>query len=118
MEDEQQARNNVDVEKDEVIKFWNTMWNDDLLDNSDKYKEFLNEYISEATQKQDGFLSERTFYEIISYLPNWKSAGPEGIYNFFIKWMSALHKCLYEIIMEIFLKTLHKNNGFTQGVHF
>lgn len=43
------------------------MWNDDLPDNSDKYKEFLNEYVLKESQNQHEFISEKSFFEIISF---------------------------------------------------
>lgn len=43
----------------------------------------------------------REFQQIINYLLNWKAAGPDGIYNYFIKKCDSLHQALYDIIKGI-----------------
>jgi hypothetical protein len=113
-----QLNTTTNVEKDEVIKFWSTMWKNDLSDSRDKYTEFINEYVPGKSQNHHEFVSERSFYEIISFLPNWKAAGPDGIYNFFIKWMSSLHEVLYKIIKEICLDGIIQENWLYTGSTF
>ena len=46
------------------------MWNKEEIDNTSKDAEFLSEHIPSRRKDEKDFISESTFYEIISYLPN------------------------------------------------
>ncbi|KAL6120568.1 hypothetical protein NUSPORA_02682 [Nucleospora cyclopteri] len=58
------------------------------------------------------------FRDIIRYLPNWKTAGVDGVYNFFLKRMKSLHQPLYEIINRIIVKANEQLSWFYQGLTY
>jgi hypothetical protein len=45
-----------------------------------------------------------TFLKVVKWLPNWKAAGHDGIFNFFIKKFESLHQHLYEAVIKICLE--------------
>ena len=47
------------------------------------------------------FPSRKEFGEIIQRLPNWKAAGCDRVFNFFIKQLSGLHDHLYRLVKEV-----------------
>ena len=53
-----------------------------------------------------------------AYLPNWKAAGIDGIYNFFIKKMSSLHSVLYEVVKTICLSGQEEDGWFYKGLTY
>ncbi|KAL6120618.1 hypothetical protein NUSPORA_02623 [Nucleospora cyclopteri] len=55
------------------------------------------------------------FGDIIRYRPNWKAAGVDDVYNFFIKRLKSLHQLLYEIIKKIIVEAHKQPNWFYQG---
>ena len=54
----------------------------------------------------------------IKYLPNWKAAGCDGIFNFFIKKCEALHQPLYQIVKEICLDGKMPEDWFYKGITY
>ncbi|KAL6120498.1 hypothetical protein NUSPORA_02768 [Nucleospora cyclopteri] len=58
------------------------------------------------------------FGNIIRYLPNWKAAGVDGAYNFFIKRMKSLHQPLCEIIKGIIVEAHEQPSWFYQGLTY
>ena len=58
------------------------------------------------------------FKEVINYLPNWKAAGTDGIFNFFIKKLESLHQPLYEIIKKICLENQSESDWFYKGITY
>ncbi|KAK1937420.1 LOW QUALITY PROTEIN: putative reverse transcriptase [Babesia divergens] len=64
-----------------------------------KYQDYITERpppISEA-----GFPSIDEFKETIKMLGNWKSPGPERVYNYYIKYMIAIHEELYDAVKNM-----------------
>ncbi|TBU12875.1 hypothetical protein CWI38_0597p0010, partial [Hamiltosporidium tvaerminnensis] len=81
------------VSRDEIVSFWSTMWNknDDIV----TYNDYLIPFVSEDHPTTFPLLDE--LLNIINWLPNWKAAGIDGIYNFFIKKLTTFHKYLNDI---------------------
>jgi len=58
------------------------------------------------------------FQEVIKYLPNWKAAGTDGIFNFFIKKFESIHLHLYEVVKKICLENQSQNSWFYKGITY
>ncbi|KAI5181306.1 hypothetical protein PAEPH01_2809, partial [Pancytospora epiphaga] len=71
------------------------MWNQREVD-TEKYDAYLFTCVPD-TSDQSVFPSAAEVIDIIKYLPNWKAAGPDGVFNFFIKKCSSLHEYIYTI---------------------
>ena len=56
------------------------------------------------------------FNEIIKWLPPWKAAGPDGIYNFFIKKFSFLHEKIYLFAKDICINGIEEEMWFYKGI--
>ncbi|TBU10083.1 hypothetical protein CWI38_2036p0010, partial [Hamiltosporidium tvaerminnensis] len=82
------------ISRDEIVSFWSTMWNknDDTVTYDD--------------------------YFIINRLSNWKAAGINGIYNFFIKKLTTLHKYIYDIVKVICLEGTTQADWFYCGLTY
>ncbi|VDN08195.1 unnamed protein product [Thelazia callipaeda] len=50
-----------------------------------QHNKYLEDFVP-GDEVHHTFTSEAQFRKIVSYLPNWKAAGRDGIYNFFIKY--------------------------------
>ncbi|KAL6120357.1 hypothetical protein NUSPORA_02925 [Nucleospora cyclopteri] len=75
----------------------------------------------ECTPDQDDiivFLTIDKFEGIIRFLCNWKAAGVDGVFNFFIKKFLSLHQLLYEVIIGIFVKDNKQPSWFYQGLTY
>ncbi|KAK1348296.1 hypothetical protein LUQ84_002301 [Hamiltosporidium tvaerminnensis] len=70
---------------DEISEFRSTMWNKN--DKVVTYDEYLIPYVSDT--RQTTFPSLEEFTDIINWLPNWKAAGIDGIYNFTLRNLRA-----------------------------
>ncbi|KAI5170114.1 hypothetical protein PAEPH01_1257 [Pancytospora epiphaga] len=90
------------VKQEEIKAFWSTIWNHREGDNS-KYDEYLEEFVLNY-DGQSIFPSVAEVNEVIKHLPNWKAAGPDGVYNFFIKKCTSLHLDIYCILGKICLE--------------
>ncbi|TBU20829.1 reverse transcriptase, partial [Hamiltosporidium tvaerminnensis] len=86
--------------RDEIVSFWSTLWNKN--DDSVMYDDYLIQFVSDNHPTTFPSLDE--FVNIINWLPNWKAAGIDGIYNFFIKKLTTLHKYIYDIVKVICLE--------------
>ncbi|KAI4293463.1 hypothetical protein PAPHI01_2737, partial [Pancytospora philotis] len=86
------------VPQEEIAGFWSTMWNERERDK-EAYDEYLLTFVP-GTDEQKVFPSAAEFDDIVRYLPNWKAAGPDGVYSYFIKHIKSLHDHLYKIIRQ------------------
>lgn len=90
---------------------------EDEEDRKKKYKELVH-----GVKDKEHFIfpSLEEFKEIIKSLPNWKAAGLDNIYNFFIKQLSSLHNTLYKLVKDTVEKPetmeewLNTGNTYTQ----
>jgi hypothetical protein len=92
------------------------MWEKDDT-GSEGFREYLYEHIPEE-KGTVVFPSLSEFLEIIKYLPNWKAAGCDGIYNFFIKKLDSLHECIYAVVRNICIERQWEEDWFYRGVTY
>ncbi|MCB1712129.1 MAG: reverse transcriptase family protein [Candidatus Riesia sp.] len=111
--EEKQVEHNVPVE--EIKKFWSTMWNNRDNENVKFDPYIVQQFPGDADVK---FLSADEFFKIISFLPNWKAAGPDGIFNFYIKKMTNIHSYMYEIVRNICIEGKECKSWFYQGLTY
>ncbi|TBU12308.1 reverse transcriptase [Hamiltosporidium tvaerminnensis] len=102
------------VYRDEISEFWSTMWNKN--DKVVTYDEYLIPFVSDT--QQTTFPSLEDFLDIINWLPNWKAAGIDGIYNFYIKKLTSLHKYLYDIVKAICLEGTPQADWYYCGLTY
>lgn len=87
------------VPVDMIREFWSRMWAEP--EHRGDYDEYLLDHVADGALSL--FPTEEEFVAIIMQLPSWKAAGPDGVYNFFIKQMRPLHKPLYNVVRSICL---------------
>ncbi|TBU10407.1 SacI phosphoinositide polyphosphatase, partial [Hamiltosporidium tvaerminnensis] len=80
------------------------------------YDDYLIPFVSDNHPTMFPSLDE--FVNIINWLPNWKAAGIDGIYNFFIKKLTTLHKYLYDIVKVIRLEETPQADWFYCGLTY
>ncbi len=106
------------VEAEDIKSFWSTMWNkNDYAGESNSFDEYLLSYLP-ATDNQITFPAYAEFQDIIKYLPNWKAAGCDGVYNFFIKKCTSLHPFLYDTIREVCLNGKTPESWLYKGITY
>ncbi|TBU10513.1 hypothetical protein CWI38_1708p0010 [Hamiltosporidium tvaerminnensis] len=102
------------VSRDEIVSFWSIMWNKN--DDTVTYNDYLIPFVSDNHPTTFPSLDE--FVNIINWLPNWKAAGIECIYNFFIKKLTTLHKYNYDIVKFICLEETPQADWFYCGLTY
>ncbi|TBU10066.1 reverse transcriptase, partial [Hamiltosporidium tvaerminnensis] len=102
------------VSRDETVSFWSTMWNKN--DDTVTYDDYLIPFGSDNHPTTFPSLDE--FVNIINWLPNWKAAGIDGIYNFFIEKLTTLHKYIYDIVKVICLEGTTQADWFYCGLTY
>jgi hypothetical protein len=105
-----------EVSKEEIKGFWDTMWKEEGMVGNEA-DEYLLEFIT-GDEEQIVFPSFEEFRVIIEYLPNWKAAGVDSIYNYFNKKLTSIHQDLYRIIKEICLESKEQDDRFYQGITY
>ncbi|EQB59819.1 hypothetical protein NAPIS_ORF02647 [Vairimorpha apis BRL 01] len=107
-----------DVTQEDMTQFWATMWNrKEQVEGMTTFDEYLFENLSDNSE-QITFPTLEEFVGIIKFLPNWKAAGCDGIFNFFIKKCEALHPFLYKIVKEICLDGKKPDSWFYKGITY
>ncbi|XP_015189380.1 PREDICTED: uncharacterized protein LOC107073304 [Polistes dominula] len=108
---------NVNVE--DIKNFWSSMWKKDTKTKEPKvYSEYVNEVVSLVNKNDKRFLSYSEFLEIVSRLPNWKAAGPDGIYNFFVKKLTSIHEIMYNLIKKQCLDGFKEEEWLYKGLTY
>ncbi|KAF7682725.1 hypothetical protein TCON_2058 [Astathelohania contejeani] len=102
------------VNINEKREYWSKMW-ETTNKISNGYDEYLVEHLPFSIELTT-FPNLKEFEDIIKCLPNWKAAGIDGIFNFFIKHISSVHKHLYDIIKDICLEGRAQADWFYQGI--
>jgi Reverse transcriptase (RNA-dependent DNA polymerase) len=104
----------IKVPDSEVKDYWNSMWCEKK--NEEGFDDYLMEY---APRELDPvFPSFSEFLNIIKFLPSWKAAGIDGIYNFFIQKLTTLHSTIYYMIREICIEGKVQEAWFYQGLTY
>lgn len=109
-----------EVSQIEIENFWGKMWeNTDEEDEhkEDKHDEYIREFHLDLEETQI-FPSNEEFTEIVNRLPCWKAAGPDIIFNYFIKKMKAIHPHMYKIIRDICLHSEEQEDWFYKGITY
>ena len=80
------------VPETEIKEFWETMWTErqDQSECADIDK-YLFEHLP-GEEPLNVFPSFEEFQEVVKWLPNWKAAGTDGIFNFFINLLYLYYK--------------------------
>ena len=107
----------IDIEEGVVKDFWSTMWNSTECEQKD-YSDYLREYVPDSTSQANYFPSMSEFSEIIRFLPNWKAAGNDGIFNFFIKKCTSLHPSLYDLVKGTCMQQVEVEDWFFKGITY
>ena len=98
---------------EQIREFWSTMWDEDpeQRDFSGYLKEF-----DPGIEEPIGFPSRKEFGDMIQRLPNWKAAGCDRVYNYFIKQMTGLHDHIYRLVKEVCLEGREEDDWFYKGL--
>ena len=105
-----------DVPLESIKEFWSQMWETPEGNQNHDFDDYLLEHIE--PENSINFLSFEEFEQTIRFQPNWKAAGPDGIYNFFIKKLVPIHKPLYEIIRNICLSHKSEQSWFYKWITY
>ncbi|KAF7676614.1 hypothetical protein TCON_2674 [Astathelohania contejeani] len=81
------------------------------------YEKYLVEYSPESKYTTT-FPTFKEFEDSIIQLANWKAAGVDEIFNFFIKHISSVPKHLYKIIKDICLEGKVQDMWFYRGITY
>ncbi len=110
-------KTSIDIEEEFVRDFWNNMWNPTECDKKD-YSKYLREYVPEGKNQDTCFPSMLEFNEIIKFLPNWKAAGNDEIFNFYIKICTSLHVSLYDLVKRTCMQQVEVEVWFYKGITY
>ncbi|VDN03645.1 unnamed protein product [Thelazia callipaeda] len=106
------------VRTEEIGDFWGMIWNFGMEKYDDtQHNEYLEEFVS-GDEVHHTFSSKAEFGKIVSYLSNWKAAGPDGVYTFFIKKCTSLQPDLYKIVRRICLNGEEQDPWFYKGTTY
>ncbi|KAL6121248.1 hypothetical protein NUSPORA_01865 [Nucleospora cyclopteri] len=86
-----------------------------MWENNKAEKTSYEEYLLECAPDKDETIMFPTideFGDIIRYLPNYKAAGVDGLFNFSKKRMNLLRQPLYKSLKEYFLRPKNNQNSF------
>ncbi|KAF7671359.1 hypothetical protein TCON_2786, partial [Astathelohania contejeani] len=104
------------VDINEIREYWSKMW-ETTNEISNGYDECFLKHLPHSIELTT-FPNLKEFKDIIKCLLNWKAAGIDGIFNFFIKHVSSVHKYLYDIINDICLEGKVQTNWFYQDITY
>lgn len=114
--DEPQQINNQ-VTKEQVVSYWNTMWTKPNKEEEKDYTDYLLDYIPPGDE-ETVFPLFQEFQDILKWLPAWRAAGCDGVYNFFIKRCTSIHKHLYEQVKRTCLGNEKAEEWFYRGITY
>lgn len=72
-----------------------------------RWLSYAKEQLDTGKAQEDPVISERSLGEVLKKLSNWKASGPDGVQEFWIKNLSALHRKLEAYLEQYF------NTGYT-----
>jgi hypothetical protein len=110
---EEETRVENCVKDEEILNFWTKIWKRETID-------IENIFETKKTNEDDFEVAAPHAVEkvlsIINMLPNWKSAGIDKVYNFFIKKITSLHYILSEIILGLIREPINIPVWMYEGV--
>lgn len=105
--------------KDEVVDFWKKVW------MSEKQHNHKAKWIKDEKQKcnkiqymTDYCIEDQELKEVMRKAPNWKTPGPDGIQNFWLKKFHATHQQMIKHFNEIIENPENAPDFFTTAVTF
>ena len=101
----------------EIREFWEKMWEKGECREEEKYENYLRMH-DPGVEDQTVFPSWTEFEEMIRFLPSWKAAGCDGVFNFFIKKMDALHEHIYRVARSVCLDDQEQEAWFYKGLTY
>lgn len=97
--DDEKAEIDELIDKDEVLNFWKRIWSTN--EEEENFQELTDLMpicdlkTIPAEEKTKTIIEEK-----IKFLANWKTPGPEQVYNYFIKCIHSLHGKMIELIQN------------------
>ncbi|KAG0438664.1 hypothetical protein DMUE_2950 [Dictyocoela muelleri] len=88
---------NMNIGSENIRPFWENLWKKDKQFKPD-FDEIIKIFKTKTNKISEPEINDLKFEEFefaIKKLSPWKAAGPDGIYNFWIKHITALHKVLH-----------------------
>jgi hypothetical protein len=97
---EEKAEIDENIDNDKTSDFWRQIWKAEESD-AEEYQELIQLMEPMELQVESGASRMKELIEErVRYLPNWKTPGPDQVYNFFIKRLHSLHQRLVQVITE------------------
>ncbi|KAG0435393.1 LINE-1 retrotransposable element ORF2 protein, partial [Dictyocoela muelleri] len=94
-------KKDIMVDKEELIKFWEKIFESKDITMNQEREKLIKSTFQPIETSTDIDLSYKMIDEIINTLPNWKSAGIDKIYNFFIKNINSTRRILINEIQRL-----------------
>ena len=114
--DLEQGQSQHEVSMECIKDFWCKMWEINT-DTTQSFEKYIPEHVP-PRESASTFPSLEEFERIIAWLPSWKAAGNDGVFNFFIKKCTPLHGPLYEITKRICLDGATEEDWFYRGLTY
>ncbi|CDR71672.1 hypothetical protein, conserved [Babesia bigemina] len=97
-----------------MIEYWAQMW---VKPNAPHNGEG---YLVERppAENKAGFPTYEEFVTIVKKLRDWKSPGADGIYNYYIKWLTSLHRVIYRLVEEACQQGKVQDDWFYCGITY
>ncbi|KAG0435477.1 LINE-1 reverse transcriptase like protein [Dictyocoela muelleri] len=106
----------INVKNESILDFWNNQLCEFPKNDFDYIKNIVSNTLKPIENEMKINIDEKLINETIENLPNWKAAGIDRIYNFFIKNLKSIRKplikeiqrlCIYpNLIPKIFFQTI------------
>ncbi|CAK1584157.1 unnamed protein product [Parnassius mnemosyne] len=84
----------------ECLNFWKNMWSNEVSHNEGEWIRATERKFSNLANMGSISITAEDVYSITRRLHNWKSPGPDGIHNFWLKWITSSHVRLAAQIQE------------------
>ncbi|KAG0435199.1 Retrovirus-related Pol polyprotein from type-1 retrotransposable element R2, partial [Dictyocoela muelleri] len=91
----------IKVDKEEIINFWKSQFCEFTHPEIYDIKSIVNTSLRPLETNHDINFEEKLIDSIIDSLPNWKAAGIDRVYNFFIKNLKSIRKQLIKEIQRL-----------------
>ncbi|GIX64796.1 reverse-transcriptase domain containing protein,putative [Babesia caballi] len=98
-----------------LIDYWSQMWT-----KATEPPTGVERYTTELTSYAPmvGFPDRGEFETIIKHTDNWKSPGADGIFNYYIKWLTELHDILHRQTMKVALGEAPLEEWMCRGITY
>ncbi|GIX64791.1 reverse transcriptase [Babesia caballi] len=98
-----------------LIDYWSQMWT-----KATEPPTGVERYTTELTSYAPmvGFPDRGEFETIIKHTDSWKSPGADGIFNYYIKWLTELHDILHRQTMKVALGEAPLEEWMCRGITY